>query len=247
MMNVILLVKINNYIELLCKQLFEYYIIINIVYNIMRNIILGNRVPYEYFITSGVGESDAGSKGLPYETGSYDEALTKAGIENANVIQYTSVIPTEAKQISKEEGLRRIQWGEVLECIKAQANGPKGSFISSAVMTTSVYDPKGKYLGGFACEYSGIGDRKSAEKSLEDSIIGIIERRNFGKIQGKCELYKDHKTDKGYTIHPGKIFVYDSLLVKKHHGTVLTSLCFVSYRFPMLSSSNKNKQTRKRM
>ena len=42
----------------------------------MRNLILGNRVPYEYFITNGAGESDAGSKGLPYETGSYDEALS---------------------------------------------------------------------------------------------------------------------------------------------------------------------------
>jgi arginine decarboxylase len=213
----------------------------------MKNIILGNRVPYEYFITSGVGESDAGSAGLPYETGSYDEALTKAGIENANVIEYTSVIPTEAKQISKEEGLKRLQWGEVLECIKAQANGPKGSFISSAVMTTTVVDSKGKYLGGFACEYSGKGDKKSAEKSLEDSISGIIERRGYGKIKDGATLYKDNKTDKGYTIHPGKLFLYDSLKVKKHHGTVLTCICFVSYKFPLLKniSQKNNTKTRK--
>lgn len=204
----------------------------------MKDIILGNRVPYEYFITNGVGESDAGSDGLPYETGSYDEALTQAGIENANVIEYTSVIPTHAKQISREEGLKRIQWGEVLECIKAQANGSKGSFISSAVMTTTVFNPNGKYLGGFACEYSGKGDKKSAEKSLEDSIAGIIERRGYGKITDGAKLYQDNKTDKGYNIHPGKIFVYDSLKVKKHH---VTSICFVSYKFPVLkSNSEKN-------
>lgn len=203
----------------------------------MKDIILGNRVPYEYFITSGTGESDAGSKGLPYETGSYDEALTKAGIENANVIEYTSVIPTGAKEISKKEGLKRIQWGEVLECIKAQANGPKGKFISSAVMTTTVVDPHGKYLGGFAVEYSGSEDKKGAEASLEQSITGIIERRNFGKIEGGAKLYKDNKTDKGYTIHPGKDFVYEGMKVKKHHGTVLTSICFVSYRFPVLKSA----------
>ena len=107
-------------------------------------IILGNRVPYEYFMTKGKGESDAGSEGLPYETGSYDAALFDAGIQNANVIEYTSVMPTESKQISKEEGLKRLQWGEVLECIKAQSNGKKGSKISAAVMTTSVIDPKGK-------------------------------------------------------------------------------------------------------
>ena len=41
-------------------------------------LILGNHVPYEYFITKGKGESDAGSKFLPYETGSYDAALYEA-------------------------------------------------------------------------------------------------------------------------------------------------------------------------
>lgn len=211
----------------------------------MKEIILGNRVPYEYFITSGSGGSDAGSKGLPYETGSYDQALTKAGIENANIIEYTSVIPTGAKEISKEEGLKRIQWGEVLECIKAQANGAKGEFISSAVMTTSVFDPKGKYLGGFACEYSGDGTREQAEKSLKSSIDGIIERRNFGKTEGGAKLYKDNVTDKGYKYHPGKVFVYEGLDVKDDHGTVLTAICFVSYRFPDLTSSKGGKKTRK--
>jgi hypothetical protein len=76
----------------------------------MKDLILGNRVPYEYFITSGSGQSNVGSEGLPYETGSYDEALTKAGVENANIIEYTSVIPTGAKQISKEKRQKEIEY-----------------------------------------------------------------------------------------------------------------------------------------
>ena len=62
-----------------------------------NNLCISNRVPYEYFLTSGKGESDAGSEGLPFETGSYDAALNVAGIQNANVMEYTSVIPTGAK------------------------------------------------------------------------------------------------------------------------------------------------------
>ena len=50
-------------------------------------LVLGNRVPYEYFLTKGKGESNAGSEGLPYETGSYDAALNDAGIQNSNVIE----------------------------------------------------------------------------------------------------------------------------------------------------------------
>ena len=209
-------------------------------------IILGNRVPYEFFITQGKGESDAGSKGLPYETGSYDAALFDAGIQNTNVIEYTSVMPTESKEITKEEGLKRLQWGEVIECIKAQANGKRGSKISAAVITTSVTDPKGKYLGGFACEYSGSGTREEVEQSLLQSIVGMIERRGYGvmKESGKMQLYKDNITDKGYKIHPGKNFIYEYLDVKMEHGSVFTAICFVSYKFPSLKKMNLKKTNR---
>lgn len=207
--------------------------------------LLGNRLPYEYFITQGKGESNAGSKGLPYETGSYDAALFNAGIQNANVIEYTSVMPTESKEISREEGLKRLQWGEVLECIKAQANGKRGSKISAAVITTSVTDPKGKYLGGFACEYSGSGTKEDAGKSLMESIVGMIERRGYG-IMKNPSLFQDNVTDKGYKIHPGKHFVYEDLKVTKEHGSVFTAICFVSYMFPVLKSQSRSNQNKSR-
>ena len=206
---------------------------------------LGNRIPYEYFLTKGKGESSAGSKGLPYETGSYDAALNVAGIENTNVIEYTSVIPIEAKQISKEEGLKRLKWGEVLECIKAQSNGRRGSKVSAAVMTTTIEDPKGKYLGGFACEYSGSGTREDAENSLGQSIAGMIERRGYGNIKGETKMYKDNITDTGYKIHPGKVFEYEYLDVTEEHGSVLVAICFVSHRYPNLSKGGKTRKNRK--
>ena len=200
--------------------------------------IFGNRVPYEYFITQGKGESDAGSKGLPFETGSYDAALLDAGIENTNVIEYTSVMPTNSKEISKKQGLKRLQWGEVLECIKAQANGEKGTTLSAAVITTSVTDPRGKYLGGFACEYSGSGTKEEAGASLLESIVGMIERRGYGNMTNP-ELQKNNITDKGYKIFPGKHFVYDTLTVTKSYGSVLTAICFVSHNFPVLKKKCK--------
>jgi arginine decarboxylase len=200
----------------------------------MKCTILGNRIPYEYFITTGKGESDAGSEGLPYETGSYDAALNDAGIQNANIIEYTSVIPTEAKEITISEGLSRIKWGEVLETIKAQSNGSRNAHISAAIMTTNVYDPSGKFYGGFACEYSGSGSKKDAEESLLHSISDMIIRRGYGKIIGQTKLYKDLKTDKGFKIHAGHKFVYENLHVTKSHGTVFALICFVSHKYPIL-------------
>jgi arginine decarboxylase len=211
----------------------------------VNHLSIGNRIPYEYFITKGKGESNAGSKGLPYETGSYDAALNIAGIENCNVIEYTSVIPTKAKEITREDGLKRLQWGEVLECIKAQANGKRGTKISAAVMTTRITDPKGNYLGGFACEYSGNGTRKDAEESLGLSISGMIKRRGYGNIQGKTTLYKDNITDTGYKIYPGDKFEYEYLDVKEEHGSVLVAICFVNFFYPIYKKYNTKNNTKK--
>jgi arginine decarboxylase len=197
---------------------------------------ISNRIPYEYFLTSGKGESDVGSEGLPFETGSYDAALNDAGIENANVMMYTSVIPTEAKLITKKEGIKRIEWGQVLETIKAETNGRKGEFISAAVITTDVYKD-GKYLGGFACEYSGRGSKKEALNSLLESIQDMIKRRGMGKIT-KIKAFEKIKTSKGFVIYPGKHYLYDSLHIKKSSGTVFTALCFMSYKIKLYNKMN---------
>ena len=120
-------------------------------------------------------------------------------------------------------------------------------------MTTTIVDPRGKLLGGFACEYSGSGTKKEAEKSLSESISGMIKRRGYGNIKGDVQMYKDNKTDTGYIIHPGKIFVYKDLDVDLEHGSVFTAICFVSYKFPTLSKSSttrafkNSKKTRKNM
>ena len=210
--------------------------------------LISNRLPHEYFITTGKGESNAGSKGLPFETGSYDDALNDAGIENANIMVYTSVMPTHIKEIEKSKALKTIKWGQVLECIMAKHNGRKGEKIAAAVMINSVYDKNNKYLGGYATEYAGGGTEDDAKKSLLESVKGMMERRGLGKLPENTKFGEDNKTDKGYIIHPGKIFAYDSINVKKQAGTVLASICFLSFKVETLHKSilNKTNKTRKR-
>ncbi len=197
--------------------------------------IVGNRVPYRYFLASGQGESDAGSKGLPAETGSYDAALNSAGIEDANIVKYTSVVPPGAKEMSQEEGTRSIRWGEVMEAIMGQANGKAGDTISAAVMITSVHNAKGQYIGSFACEYSGNGTENEAKKALGLSISGMIERRGYGKTAtADIGVGATITTDSGYKYHPGQKFVWSSMDVKKKHGTVLAGICFREYQVPII-------------
>ena len=204
----------------------------------------GNRVPLKFYVTTGEGESDAGSKGLPYETGSYDAALNDARIENCNVVKYTSVMPTECKEIPKDKGIAMQQWGEVLEAIMAQRNGKKDDVISAAVMVTNVSDPDGKHLGGFACEYSGAGTEIEAKTALEQSISGMIERRGYGKL-GKLKFHEDNKTTTGYIIHPGIVWAYKTMRVKKRRGTVIAVLAFCEYDYPEIVSTKKGGRKKK--
>src|SRR5699024_7217157 len=56
---------------------------------------IGNRVPETYFETTGSGESD-----VTIHAGSYHLALREAGIEMANIMTYSSILPATARRIA---------------------------------------------------------------------------------------------------------------------------------------------------
>ena len=63
-------------------------------------ILFGNRIPKDFFITSGIGESD-----ITIHAGSYHLALKEAGIEMCNIIAYSSILPKIATEIEKPKEL----------------------------------------------------------------------------------------------------------------------------------------------
>ena len=63
---------------------------------IINKIIIGNRIPKDYYITKGKGESD-----IAIHAGSFHHALKDAGIEMCNIISYSSILPGIAKEIKK--------------------------------------------------------------------------------------------------------------------------------------------------
>ena len=193
---------------------------------------VGNRIPLEYFYTSGKGQSDYGGKGLPFEAGAYDAALTEAKIQQGNIVMYTSLIPPEAKEIAREKAIRKIHWGEVMECILSKMTGIKGQHINASVLTTQVYNSKDKYLGTFVCEYAGYGSESAARTTLLYDVAEMVERRGWGKVNGTPKMHKKNKTSKDYYFKPFR-FHGENLKVTKKYGAVLSGLCFTKYAFPL--------------
>src|ERR1035438_9286176 len=118
---------------------------------------IGCRIPKEYFWVIGWGESDVG-----IETGSYDAALTMAGIENFNIILYSSVLPPEAVELS---ALPDIHHGSVLEGIIAvqHTDRPQTRITAGLLLAKGYRNSDGSPPGGFACEAAGNGAVEEAE------------------------------------------------------------------------------------
>src|ERR1700722_18497289 len=179
----------------------------------VRYIEIGSRIPREYFWVIGWGESDVG-----IETGSYDAALHMAGIENYNVMLYTSVLPPEAVELSH---LPDTHHGSVLEGIIAiQHTDKPGTRITAGVLLAKVFrNSGGGYLGGFACEYAGNGSMEEAEANLQQAMQQLFARR-----------YKA----KSYKLEFGKSVVR-TFMPEKRFGTILVGIGFSSYLVPILN------------
>jgi len=149
----------------------------------------------------------------------YDAALHMAGIENYNVMLYTSVLPPEAVELSH---LPDIHHGSVLEGIVAvqHADNP-GTRITAGVLLAKVYrNSDGSYLGGFACEYAGNGSLEEAEANLREAMQQLFARR-----------YKP----KFYRLEFGKLVVR-TYTPEKSFGTILVGIGFASYLVPRLQA-----------
>jgi arginine decarboxylase len=173
---------------------------------------IGCRIPKECFWVIGWGESDVG-----IETGSYDAALNMAGIENYNVMLYTSVLPPEMVELPH---LPDIHHGSVLEGIIAIQHIDKpGTRITAGLLMAKVTrNSDDSHLGGFACEYTGNGSVEEAEGNLREAMQQLFERR--------------HKT-RFYRLEFGKSVVR-TYTPEKSFGTILVGIGFATYLVPIL-------------
>ena len=172
--------------------------------------LIGNRIPKDYFVTSGQGESD-----ITIHAGSYHLALRQAGVEMCNIMSYSSIMPKIAREVSKPKTLVH---GSVMESITAVANSEKGKRATAGIVYSWLYDKKtGQKHGGLVCEYNGSDEGSVVEKQLRASVN---------------ELYTNGYDDK-YDLRD-ETLITRSFIPKKKYGTALVAICFLNYVYPQL-------------
>lgn len=171
--------------------------------------LIGTRIPKDFFVTRGYGESD-----IDVHAGSYHLALKKAGIEMCNVITYSSILPRIAQEVEKPV----LEHGCVLETIMAAGSTPQGHRATAGIVYGWLYHKKtGEKYGGLVCERSGEYDVEEIEANLNASLQEIY-------LNGFSEEY-DIKDSRCVT---------QTFVPEKKHGTALVSICFTTYVYPLL-------------
>lgn len=182
----------------------------------------GVRVPTAYVVSTGAGQCDDGIPPDPYETFSYDLALTEAGIENFNVMYYTSVLPLESYEVPMVEAKKSFRHGAVLESIMAKAGGLKGDTVVAGIGRVWAIDPAtGKNIGGFAAEYEFVykGKKVSTEQARKDAQAQLTKSlRHELEIRGMKQ--KDEMQ-----------FNIISLNITNKYGMALAQIGFLEFIF----------------
>ena len=177
-----------------------------------EGMLVGNRIPKDYFVTTGTGESD-----ITIHAGSYHLALKQAGIEMANIMTYSSILPKIANQVERP---KHIEHGAVMESIMAVANANKGERATAGIIFGWLFNKKtNERYGGLVCEHNGNYTIEEIENLLRASLDELY-------FNGFSEDY--HLKDIN--------LITESFVPEKKYGTALVSLCFVNYIYPIIKT-----------
>lgn len=181
----------------------------------IEGLLIANRIPKNYFISKGRGESD-----ITIHAGSYHLALKQAGIEMANIITYSSVLPAIATEIPKPQP-QSIIHGSVMETIMSVSNVEKGERATAGIIYAWLYERKTRQkYGGLVCEHQGSFSEIQLKKNLRASLEELY-------MNGFEENFEIAETD----IH----YITESFIPTKKYGTALVSICFTNYIYPIVS------------
>jgi len=175
---------------------------------------IGQRIPKDYFITTGAGESN-----ITVHAGSYHLALKDAGIHECNIMTYSSILPGIATEVPHP---RKFTHGAVMETILANSTAKKGERATAGIIFGWLYDKEtNKKYGGLVCEYNGDKTEEYASIELNESLQ---------------ELYENGYSEK-YELRDIKL-ITKTFIPEKKFGSAIVAICFKNHIIPIEHEAN---------
>ena len=128
-------------------------------------------VPTKIFFTKGVG------KHKDYLS-SFEVALRSAGIEKCNLVSVSSIFPPNCKRISKEEGLKEIQAGEITFAVMARNSTNEPNRLIAASIGAAIPADKSNY--GYLSEYHPFGVKEKLAGDYAEDLAAQMLATTLG-------------------------------------------------------------------
>jgi arginine decarboxylase len=127
--------------------------------------------PTKIFFTKGVGRHKDYLQ-------SFELALRMAGIEKCNLVSVSSIFPAGCKRISKEEGIKLLEPGQITFCVMARnSTNEPNRLIASSI---GVALPKDDTQYGYISEHHPFGEPEKIAGDYAEDIAAQMLATTLG-------------------------------------------------------------------
>jgi arginine decarboxylase len=127
--------------------------------------------PTKIFFTKGVGRHKDYLQ-------SFELSLRMAGIEKCNLVSVSSIFPAGCKRISKDEGLKLLEPGQITFCVMARnSTNEPNRLIASSI---GVALPKDENQYGYISEHHPFGESEKVSGEYAEDIAAQMLATTLG-------------------------------------------------------------------
>ncbi len=128
-------------------------------------------VPKKLFLTKGVGVDKN-------KLSSFELALRNAGIEKCNLVYVSSILPPKCRIISKQEGLKHLNAGEITFCVMARIETNEPNRLVSA--SVGIAMPKDVEAYGYLSEHHSFGQTAKISGDYAEDLAATMLASTLG-------------------------------------------------------------------
>lgn len=128
-------------------------------------------IPKKVFFTKGVGIHKD-------RLASFEKALREAGIEKCNLVYVSSILPPNCKIISKEEGIKLLNPGQITFCVMARTETQEPNRLISAAIGLAVPSDSSNY--GYLSEHHGYGETAKKSGDYAEDLAATMLATTLG-------------------------------------------------------------------
>jgi len=128
-------------------------------------------VPKKVFFTKGVGKHKE-------KLQSFELALRKAGIEKYNLVSVSSIFPPKCKIVSKVEGIKQIQPGQIVFCVMSTNSTNEPNRMISASVGLAIPAEPDHY--GYLSEHHANGETNKVSGDYAEDLAATMLASTLG-------------------------------------------------------------------